>query len=196
MNSLEYYLDKLFLIKSLNNGETISTTSFTIVNKNEWLTSIWRMANGENRIETVDFLKSFIESAVNDFPTKEMYIAIEDSIVGLETLKFTYSDDEYIIAKLNELICYVTGLINIDDGKLDYIYKYNQEIENENIIYQPKKIKHMNDMITLDEFLKEPINKYNFCNKSNIIAKYYQNIYINNIWPQKYNITNIKTHKY
>lgn len=93
--------ERLSLVASLSPGDTVSTTGWTIVNHTYWSTSFYRTYNGESRSTTLEGLRDLFCSSCEE---ARLHPEIERALVGLESLKATYSTDLAHVTEIDDLI--------------------------------------------------------------------------------------------
>ncbi len=100
-------ISNLKILASLTPGQTLSTSSMTIIDHNAWSSSLWRSYARENRKDTITFIKGiFIEavSILKLYPCKELFDNFEPAFKGFLNLKETYKADYYTIAEIDRII--------------------------------------------------------------------------------------------
>src|SRR5438105_6816263 len=97
---IEIVKNHLKSISSLLPGQTLSSNDMSVVNNRSLASSLMRRWYGEDRNKTIERISSLIDEACNFSLIEEM----EKSIEGLNHLKMTYSTDQSIIKKIDEII--------------------------------------------------------------------------------------------
>lgn len=146
-------LSDLKIVSQIKSGETLSTSTMTIINHSSWYSSFFRTYSGENRMGTISFVKNLFDNALttlsklietDDFSegvVNGFIINIREAITGFEKLSDTYSDDSFIVHSIEKIVSDV----------------------NENINYE---LTNLNDRITrdsldtLDEILNRSIKNF------------------------------------
>lgn len=101
-------LNDLKVVASICAGDTVSTTRMIVLNHNSWMSSIWRKYSGENRKNTVQFVRMiFLESVSILDENTDIIPKINDAILGFLNLKITYTDDKEICKEIDDIIASV-----------------------------------------------------------------------------------------
>lgn len=82
-------------------GDTFSSTTQTIISHRTWATSLWRTYQGENRTQTMNYIISVLEEAMDRFqlhPEEVTMHRLLRAVQGLARLQFTYANDESLSA--------------------------------------------------------------------------------------------------
>jgi hypothetical protein len=82
-------------------GDTFSSTTQTIISHRTWATSLWRTYQGENRTQTMNYIVSVLEEAMDRFqlhPEEATMHRLLRAVQGLARLQFTYASDEALSA--------------------------------------------------------------------------------------------------
>lgn len=106
-------INNLTILASLTPGNTLSTSTMTVINHGTWSGSIWRTYSKENRKETIFHIKriflealTYLKVNITDGLTdscKNIIIGIEIALKGIVSLKDTYAGDYYAIADINAI---------------------------------------------------------------------------------------------
>ena len=93
------------MLATLQPGQTLSSTSMTIIDHNTWSTSLWRTYSGESRKATIGFIKTiFIEALHLCESEPELISEIEAALQGFNNLKETYAGDYPTIGEIETII--------------------------------------------------------------------------------------------
>lgn len=121
-------LYNLNVISTLTPGYVLSTSSMTIIDHNSWRTSFWRRYAGENRKDTIAFIKSIFVEALSLISYSPVYCpqhlqcncvlrqniidGIKCALKGFSCLKETYKGDYYAIAEIDQIITNINLTVN------------------------------------------------------------------------------------
>ena len=100
-------ISDLKVLSLLRVNQTLSTSSMTIIPHNAWSSSVWRRYAGEDRKQTISFIKGiFVEAlAILKFnPSQNVFDCIEPALKGFASMKETYRGDYYTIAEVDHII--------------------------------------------------------------------------------------------
>ena len=90
----EKIIKQLKLISSLQDGQTLSTSSETIIPHNAWSTTFWRTYYSEDRKKSIEYIKNAFENALILYKEDpSIKINIDNALIGLKNLKLTYKSD-------------------------------------------------------------------------------------------------------
>lgn len=100
-------ISDLKVISCLKPGKTLSTSTMTVIDHGSWATTFWRTYKGENKKETVNFIKNIFDNAVKTFQdngSEDLLKQINDALEGFETLKETYKGYTTTIKDIDDII--------------------------------------------------------------------------------------------
>jgi hypothetical protein len=104
-------LGDLKILSSLTPGKTISESTMSVIDHNTWSGTFWRTYAGENRKQTVAYVKGILLEALSILKlydgnsyNNEIFISLETATRGFAFLKETYKGDYYIIADIDSII--------------------------------------------------------------------------------------------
>ena len=109
----ERIISDLSVLASLRGGQTLSTSTMKVLTHKNWSSAAWRTYSGENRKDTINFIKGILNEALDicdlssshDLEKVDIIVAnIESSLKGFSMLKTTYSGDYYIISDIDRII--------------------------------------------------------------------------------------------
>lgn len=110
-------IDRLRLISSIRPGQTLSTSTMTIVSHRSWKTSYSRRWAGDNRIKTRETISEIVTTGLEDIrDIPDVYVELlEDVALSLQFLAQTYegdSDTVLIFRQLREkVLLFLKGYI-------------------------------------------------------------------------------------
>jgi hypothetical protein len=124
----EKILSFLKIVSLLTSGYTLSTSTMTIIDHNAWGTSIWRKYAGEDRIQSIEYIRHIFDDALSFLNKKyslDLIEGIKSALKGFASLKETYKDSYSIIGKIDYII--ENTEIGLSDVKLIYDKVQNSE---------------------------------------------------------------------
>ena len=127
MDTNDYYYLNLNILSQLEEQDKLGLTNINnniklIVDKSSYNSSVSRYYNGYNRISVIDYLKDFtnrlekyiellVKGNLNDY-NETIIPIIENSIIGLENLKKTYSNDSNMVSEISLIVIKFNNFIN------------------------------------------------------------------------------------
>jgi uncharacterized protein YsxB (DUF464 family) len=127
MDTNDYYYLNLNILSQLEEQDKLGLTNINnniklIVDKSSYISSVSRYYNGYNRISVIDYLKDFtnrlekyiellVKGNLNDY-NETIIPIIENSIIGLENLKKTYSNDSNMVSEISLIVIKFNNFIN------------------------------------------------------------------------------------
>lgn len=114
-------VDNLRIISLIHPGDTLSSTSMTILDHNSWSTTIWRLIRGESRDTTVTYIRHIFMDALHilmmdPYIDQSLITNIKLGLIGLRSLKVTYKLDPDFGKEIDTIISYIefelTTIIN------------------------------------------------------------------------------------
>lgn len=137
-DNAEYTVDYLKIISSIQKGETMSTSSMRTIDHNSWYSAIWRRIRGENRIETIEKIKSIYLHYLDVYradPSEILYHSLLLAREGISNLEITYNSDVEIIKIIRD-IPHPEKIVKCDVLNIDTIEQNNSCRNNAVIIEQ------------------------------------------------------------
>jgi len=117
LGNTETITENLEIISKLQEGDTISSSSRSILAHNEWYTTIYRSCNKETRLSTFKWIKNVFYDALNiviKTNEKEKTIPLILSAVSkLPELVKTYKADTFICCKIEKLMFKIKLILQI-----------------------------------------------------------------------------------
>ena len=131
----ETIINQLKLIASLQEGQTLSTSSETTVTHNAWLTTLWRTYYSEDRKKSMQYINNAFLNAITLYQSGvDIKNEITKALQGLEKLKLTYKDDH----DLRGLVVKIIDDTNVEIEKIkplggnDKNFNFFNNLKNKN----------------------------------------------------------------
>lgn len=100
-------ISDLKVLSLLSTGQTLSSSTMTIIPHNAWSSSVWRRYAGEDRKQTIAHIKGIFTEAITILKFNynlDIVNSLEPAIKGFSSLKETYKGDYYTIAEIDRII--------------------------------------------------------------------------------------------
>lgn len=117
-------VSELKMVAALTPGETISTSTMSIIRHDSWSTSFWRKYSRENRHKTISYVRDLLTEAIDNFKINrddELLNNIEQALIGVSELKETYKGDLTTVDEIESIISQI-----------------KKEIINKDLVVQPE----------------------------------------------------------
>jgi hypothetical protein len=144
--SLDEVILSLDLISSLRDGDTISTISYSITQRNSWKRTYEKYVYKDNRQKTISWIENVIRQTIflinNEDSTENIDLIcnkIKPTLYGMDHLYITYSDDIDLQLRLRKLQSLIESRF-LHRKEYDTLYKpLYQEKKKEEKVEENKK---------------------------------------------------------
>jgi hypothetical protein len=132
----------LKVLSRLRSGQTLSTSSMSIMEHNTWGTWMYRRFSRESKTETVNFVVNLLTTALEFAENNKDYEIInliKDSLSGFMSLQDTYKDDQVIVEKIANIVDDIsTKVVKFNLERLGILKNNEQEDEKNEEEISPK----------------------------------------------------------
>lgn len=102
-------IENLRILSEIEIGDTLSTSTMKKIHHNSWSSSLWRTYAGENRSDTVQYIKGLLNETifVMEFCDDELCFLLHDelekALKGVLNLSVTYERDYYTVSEIERI---------------------------------------------------------------------------------------------